>query len=170
MASEIDISVLRNPKDKHDSTIIPFVATFNPNSPNVYSHIHQNISVLHQSNRMHSALDDVRVIKSNRQGPNLKKLLTRAKFDQCQNNGSRKCNTPRCKCCEDICETTQVSFHISGHVFSINDEMNCESENLIYVLICKACDEYYIGQTGDKLRSRCRVHRQGVTNNSSIFF
>ena len=46
--------------------------------------------------------------------------------------------------------------------------MNCESENLIYAIFCNSCNKYYIGDTGDKLRNRIRVHRQGVTNNSSI--
>ena len=47
--------------------------------------------------------------------------------------------------------------------------MNCDSTNLIYVLICMGCDKYYIGETGDKLRNRTRVHRQGVQNNTSLF-
>ena len=46
--------------------------------------------------------------------------------------------------------------------------MSCDSENLIYVIFCNACNQYSLGETGDKLRSRTRVHRQGITNNSSI--
>ena len=118
---------------------------------------------------MKSVLDGVTVIKSNRQGLNLKSLLTRARFNVGDTKGSFKCKTPRCKCCNDIEETQEVYFHKANTNFTINSEMSCESENLIYVIFCNACDQYYIGETGDKLRSRTRVHRQGLTNNCSIY-
>ena len=41
--------------------------------------------------------------------------------------------------------------------------------NLIYVLTCNGCDKYYIGQTGDTLRSRTRIHRQQINDTSTSF-
>ena len=43
--------------------------------------------------------------------------------------------------------------------------MSCNSQNLIYVIICPTCQEEYIGETGKgktKLRDRVRVHRQHI--------
>ena len=40
--------------------------------------------------------------------------------------------------------------------------MDCTVKNIIYVLICNGCREFYIGQTGDKLRNRKTVHIQQV--------
>ena len=38
--------------------------------------------------------------------------------------------------------------------------MNCKSKNVIYAVICHKCKEFYIGQTGNELRTRMTVHRQ----------
>ena len=40
--------------------------------------------------------------------------------------------------------------------------MDCTVKNVIYVLVCNGCKEFYIGQTGDKLRNRKTVHIQQV--------
>ena len=40
--------------------------------------------------------------------------------------------------------------------------MTCKSSNLIYVITCAGCDEYYIGETGTQLRARVRVHKQHI--------
>ena len=42
--------------------------------------------------------------------------------------------------------------------------MNCNTKNLIYVLFCNGCNQRYVGQSGDELRNRCRVHRQHIKN------
>lgn len=39
--------------------------------------------------------------------------------------------------------------------------MNCNSKNVIYVLVCKKCKKEYIGQTKN-FRSRMTVHRQQI--------
>ena len=169
MASQIDITSLRTPKQRDQCPILPFISTFNPNSPDVFHNIYHNIHSMYGSARMRSILKETRIIKSNRQGPNLKKLLTKARFQgNNENKGAAPCQNPRCKCCQDMQETTQVFFHTLGITFDIRSEMDCDSQNLIYVLFCEGCREYYIGQTGDKLRARCRVHRQGILHNSSI--
>ena len=40
--------------------------------------------------------------------------------------------------------------------------MSFDAKKLIYVIKCKACDEEYIGVTGDTLRHRLTVHRQYI--------
>ena len=44
--------------------------------------------------------------------------------------------------------------------------MNCATKNIIYTLICTGCDEFYIGETGNTLRTRTRVHKQQITDNN----
>ena len=40
--------------------------------------------------------------------------------------------------------------------------MNCNTKDLIYVIKCRRCEALYVGQTGDTLRARVRVHRQQI--------
>ena len=37
----------------------------------------------------------------------------------------------------------------------------------LYVLVCNGCKEFYIGQTGDKLRNRRTVHDQQIRDPST---
>ena len=39
---------------------------------------------------------------------------------------------------------------------------NCESKNLIYVVICSGCKEEYIGQTQAMLKERLNTYRQHI--------
>ena len=46
--------------------------------------------------------------------------------------------------------------------FQVNADMTCDVQNVIYVITCNGCGEYYIGQTGDKLRTRRTIHAQQI--------
>ena len=48
--------------------------------------------------------------------------------------------------------------------FKIKSNMNCLSLNVIYALICKGCNHFYIGQTGGMIRKRLTLHRQHINN------
>ena len=40
--------------------------------------------------------------------------------------------------------------------------MSCDTKDVIYVITCPGCNEYYIGETGNTLRARVRVHKQHI--------
>ena len=40
--------------------------------------------------------------------------------------------------------------------------MSCDVNNVIYAIKCNGCKELYIGQTGDKLRTRRTIHAQQI--------
>ena len=39
--------------------------------------------------------------------------------------------------------------------------------HVLYVITCNGCGEYYIGQTGDKLRTRRTIHAQQIRDPST---
>ena len=89
---------------------------------------------------------NLRILKSKRQAPNLKKILTKAEFSQKQ-AGVFKCPDKICECC---------ARHISKAHFS------CDSSNLFNIVICPTCGEEYTGETGvgkTKLRDCACVHQ-----------
>lgn len=71
-----------------------------------------------------------------------------------------KCKDPRCGTCSVLREGT--SFNFKGKDFFINSDMTCESKNLIYVITCGGCNQFYIGETGTTLRARIRMHKQHI--------
>ena len=54
------------------------------------------------------------------------------------------------------------SYKFNECTFDINAPMSCTTKNLIYVITCTGCGEFYIGQTGTTLRDRVRVHKQQI--------
>ena len=75
-----------------------------------------------------------------------------------------KCGDKRCKCCKNIIEASSFYFNDINLKFEIRSDMSCNSRNLIYVLFCNGCNKRYVGQTGDELRSRVRLHRQHINS------
>ena len=47
---------------------------------------------------------------------------------------------------------------------------NCDSCNIVYLLICSKCDSgYYIGETSNRLRLRLNNHKKSIRDNSRGF-
>ena len=166
-ARNIPISILRQNSTKSQrKDILPIITTFNPNNVDTYNTIKQGSTILKGSKKLSTILSRTRLINCKRQAPNLKKLLTKAKFSSTKSVPIiSRCGNLRCKCCEVIntgqfFKTPKISIHT-------NSNMNCLSKNLIYILSCP-CGEFYIGETGDRLMDRTRVHRQHCQPNSTI--
>jgi hypothetical protein len=139
----------------------------NPQNPEMYTNIHNNLFILQSDPIMTAALNNVKFIKSKRQPPNLKKLLTTAKFTQHTSisNNVTKCNRPNCSLCQHITESSYYTF--KNKKFYVNAPMSCNVQNVLYVITCNGCGEYYIGQTGDKLRNRRTIHAQQIRDPST---
>ena len=111
---------------------------------------------------MNTILAEKQVIKSKRQSPSLKQILTKAKFST-ENTpaGVTKCGVQKCGTCPLIEEGKTFSFKC-GFNFEVKTSISCKGTNLLYVLKCSGCGENYIGQTGNSLRKRITVHRQQI--------
>ena len=70
-----------------------------------------------------------------------------------------------CALCEYIEEGNCYNFN--GKVFYVNETMSCDVKNVIYGIKCDGCKELYIGQTGDKLRTRRTIHAQQIRDPST---
>ena len=45
--------------------------------------------------------------------------------------------------------------------------MSCKSSNVIFSIICSNCEEFYVGETKNELRTRMTLHRQ-QTNHEDL--
>lgn len=142
---------------------MPYVSTHNPRNPEVFNIIRNNLPILEEDPDMKKILDTSQIIKSKRQSPSLKYILTRASFSSKNQEPPiiKKCDKPKCSTCPYLTEGSKFHFK-TGSDFSIKTSMSCTSSNLIYVIRCAGCGENYIGQTGDTLRHRMTVHRQQI--------
>ena len=110
------------------------------------------------------SFENLRVIKSKRQAPNLKRILTKAEFSQKQ-VGVYKCPDKRCECCASLLLGNSYTFKNVDKTFNLKTYFSCDSYNLLYIIICPTCGEEYTGETGvgkTKLRDRVPVYRQHI--------
>ena len=151
----------QNESTNKGNNLIPYVTTFNPNNPEIYPQIRQNKSILLRDDRMKTIYKQTIFLKSKRQAPNLKKLLTKANFSdkQQQKFEVTKCRESRCRLCKHIKE--ESTFNFKGENFTVNADMSCTVKNVIYVIECRGCGEYYIGETNN-LRKRATLHNQHI--------
>ena len=76
----IPLQELRTPKIISNDNSLPFITTYNPNNPKAYEMIGKSIECL-KRNKV-DGFENLTVIKSKRQAPNLQKILTKAEFSQ----------------------------------------------------------------------------------------
>ena len=135
-ALQIPLKELRKPKEKGREEIIPFVSTHNSNNPNIFPIIKQTFENFQHSKTMSNVFYGKKLIKSMRQAPNLECLLCKSKFMPVEEHFRvNSCGKPL---------------------------FNCESRNLIYVVICQGCQEEYIGEIGCLVKERISVYRQHI--------
>ena len=81
-ALNLNMSGLRQMRQNLEDNVVTYVSTFNPKNPEPFGAILQNLNILRKDKRMNDILQANTIIKSKRQPPNLKRLLTRAKFEE----------------------------------------------------------------------------------------
>ena len=165
-ATRMNRDVLLQTITKLEDQKVPYVSTFNPNNPEIFTEIRKNLPILFRSETMKRALGDKQIIKSKRQPQNLKRILTNAKFslnDNCENSVT-KCGRSNCGLCSQLIEGTEFDFK-NGKIFKVNAPMTCNAKNVVYVILCRGCNELYIGETNN-LRKRVIVHNQQIRDRS----
>ncbi|XP_071172172.1 uncharacterized protein [Mytilus edulis] len=147
--------------------IIPFVTTYNPRDYDIFSFMRQIETNLHKSERMDKVLQKKKIINSKRQSKSLKRYLTSSKFDFNETVPIvKKCTDKRCMTCPNLIEESSIYFKNGKH-FTVRQNMSCKSSNVIYSLICSNCEEFYVGETKNELRTRMTLHRQ-QTNHEDL--
>ncbi|MCG8094140.1 MAG: hypothetical protein JAZ17_11035 [Candidatus Thiodiazotropha endolucinida] len=169
-ASKIPRHELLTAKPKEETDIITYVSTYNPKNPEAFGIIKNNIPILMNDDTMRNALKETNFIKSKRQPPNLKRLLTKANFTSTTLSERHtfrvtKCGRNNCSLCQHIIESD--SYNFKRKKFFVNSNMSCDVQNVLYVITCNGCGEFYIGQTGGKLRTRRTIHAQQIRDPST---
>ena len=117
-----------------------------------------------------------------RQGPNLRRLLCRARLSPlagprptrstCSAPGWKKCakNRRPCPSCPFAMEaTSQVIGQASGYCHTIKDSVNCQTKNILYYWKCTKdnCPDFpnceYVGRSRRSFQQRFGEHRGYIT-------
>ena len=67
-----------------------------------------------------------------------------------------------------ICPFVQVGTKVkatqNSYTLEINEEVNCQTKNVIYIIGCQKCNEQYVGETSRTLQERFVEHLGYVRN------
>ena len=161
-ALKIPQNELRNVKEQEKKKILPFISTFNPNHPKVLPIIKQTLGNLKTSDRMRNALKKVKFINCKRQAPNSGRILCKSSLSLSNSISEVENCGKSFTCCQYIKEGIEHTFKTVDKKFEIRIPFNCESKNLIYIVICSGWEEEYIGQTQTMLKERLNNYRQHI--------
>ena len=117
---------------------------------------YRNLQILETLSKMFAKH---KLIDSKRQPSNLKRLLCSSNCSNKPTFKTTKCRK-NCFCCDYIIEAEFFKFKKWHQPFVLKSNFNCETPNLIYVIICSNCNKEYIGQTGGRLKER--LYRQHI--------
>ena len=117
---EADRKTLRKKVPLKNENFIPYVSTCNPRNTELFLVTKSNLPILYQDNILKDLMKKRQIIKSKRQPPNLKRILTRAKFDNMeQKHTVKKCKHPNCGLCKHLIDAGTFYF-LCGKIFKVN--------------------------------------------------
>ena len=111
-----------------------------------------------------------------RQTKNLRKILTRTKFEENPLHLSVKpvgffpCNDRIYHRCGYLkpCKLFQVRVNDKSMIWYYKRYFNCPMKNFIYILMCNTCQWFYLGQTTNS-KQRIRKHKSNVFHPQNSF-
>ena len=152
----------KRPKNNQVSKI-KFLTTYNPGLPKIDGIIRKHLPLLHSDDSLKKLFPANIFSTIFKRNKNLKEILAPSKYPNPKN--SRQNSITSCNKC-DICKNYMVfdrTFRctVTGKVYYIKGEMNCESSNIIYLITCMKCLEQYVG-SAIKFKSRFRIHKSDI--------
>ena len=164
---DIDRKTLYNPSDSDNGTngkrCFPLVSEFNPHLPAIPPVLHKYKYLLELDTVVSAAIPPDSIFASYKQPKSIKAMLVHSRFQSSGNTatstasnsnfGCRPCNN--CFLCKNyLIETDTFQSYHCDTVFKINQELNCNSEGVIYLILDFICRRCYVGSTVDNMKVR----------------
>ena len=154
-------------KQKEEIKTPVMVTKFNPTNPDIRGFIHNNWNIIEHSNDCVHTFSDKPIVGFRRL-PNLRDILTSASITYpaleapIKQPIAKHCTRlGRCTYCPMIHKDTTVKCNVSNKVHKLSklpNSISCELSDIVYLITCKKCNKYYVGETGCAFRSRMYEH------------
>lgn len=83
--------------------------------------------------------------------------------------GLRRCGrTGRCKVCNLVVEDGNFSSANNPNIYRVRGTAQCQTPNVVYELLCRECEAYYVGKTTTPLNLRINNHRASVKPHATL--
>jgi hypothetical protein len=154
----------RRPVDPAESPITNFIVPFSSRNPHFERILNKHVPLLRQNPHLRQVYGErpIRVVYT--RAKNLRDILVHSKMpnpgSSTAYSGSGPCNgRSDCRLCTKMKPTNEVVSLDGQFTFQVRGSYNCNSQNIIYMLVCGQCGLQYIGETCRKLRERFNDHK-----------
>ena len=157
--------------------VFPLVTDFNQGLPNIGAILNQHKQILSLDSELCKVINPDNIFPSYRGTKTIKDLLIHSKLSPLSaeevslTEGSNKygiCQPceKRCVLCKNYLMKTEYaySYHTSKE-FRIQQTINCNSENVIYIINDKICKVSSVGYTADNMKTRFTNHKSHIKYN-----
>ena len=145
-----------------------FVISFDPRLPSISKIISRHWRTMKQDPYLAQVFPQPPLVAYKRPA-NIKDKLVRAKVPDPSPprsrrvlNGMKKCH--RCPICPFVKTGQILKSAQSDYKAEINQSVDCQTKNVVYLLGCKRCQTQYVGETNRSLQSRFSEHFGYVRN------
>ena len=133
---------------------------YNPRLPKIDGIIKKHISILHNDDALKTVFPKGCFSTIYKRNKNLKELIAPSVYPKKIN--TRISSITSCDICKNymIFDNTFICT-VTGKTYSIKVQLNCESNNIIYLITCSKCLEQYVG-SALKFKTRFHIHKSDV--------
>ena len=154
-----------------DQPTIPLVLTYYPTNTLVKSILTHNLHLLRNDPDTTAIFQPLRILSAYRRNSDLYDSLVRSTLHDTtvvnDDRGTFPCGQSWC----NTCTYTNISAFVDspGRCITISHKFTCTSNNVVYVIKCRAGNKLYLGETCRRLGDRFRVHlRSTRTANTDL--
>jgi hypothetical protein len=157
-----DLNEAENSCMQSDPNRCIFVSSYHPLNPNISKIFKKYLPQLN-SNNQSTKFEPPLIAHKNQK--NLKSSFARSKFPQLKAGSGPCMGRSNCLLCTQMVERTTAKATASNFIMKIEDNFNCTSRNVVYLLECKKCKQQYVGET-ENFRNRMNNHRSQCYKNA----
>jgi len=156
---------LTPPSHRYDDAgnTVPLVLTYNSFNTGTMSLLLDNFDILPTDSETRRIFSEFPLV-SYRRYKNLRDVLVHFFGHSHTDPGTYTCRRPRCLTCKYTTPRTNVQGPKSA--YTIRNRFTCQSENVVYCIVCRHCSVLYIGETGTRLRERFSEDLRSIRNHS----
>ena len=121
-----------------------------------------------------NVFDGMKLITAYTNGQNLRRKLVRSSLQlapstrpatttgQQKTHGCRRCVNIKCRACNYIIPSLSFNSSHNLKTFTVRGSINCKTNNIVYLVTCRKCQQQYVGETSRPLADRINDHLSAV--------
>ena len=171
---------INNKAESNEVRVFPLVTDFNPGLPNVGGILNKHKHILNLDSELTKVINPDKIFASFRGAKTLQDLLVHSKLPtrlveqahptemQDSPGGCQPC-AKKCVLCKNYLVETKFAYSYHTNTkFRINNVVDCNSENIIYVINDTTCHVSSVGCTADSMKVRFRNHKSHIKHSKRL--